>query len=191
MSAEKNKIQGECPREEDYAMVYDEAAAEFLAITEHRMRSLYLPKLTHALNAVNREQLWAETYPGSNTTGGITLHVCEHIHRSSLRLSGRHDLLAADFQHFFPDAGLAPVEVIARLETTVEEWRQCLRPYRQGEADFTREHIHELYHLVEHTGYHLGQIIDRIQGVTGDHFDYYSMGWNEQYLRDRIEAERG
>ena len=169
-----------------------DCTAEFLGITEHRISGLYRAKLIYTLSAVNREQLWSETYPGGNTMGGITLHINEHIHRSCLRLTGRHEQLAAEFQRYFPDASanLAPDEIIALLEETVADWRRCLQPYRQGEQEFTREHVHELYHLVEHTGYHLGQIIDRAQALTGIHFDFYGMGLNEQFLRDRIEEER-
>lgn len=52
------------------------------------------------------------------------------------------------------------------------------------------EHVHHLYHLVEHTGYHLGQIIDRTQTLTGRIFEFCKHGLNEKHLRDKIEETR-
>ncbi|MBY6273477.1 MAG: hypothetical protein CW346_14870, partial [Bacillaceae bacterium] len=48
--------------------------------------------------------------------------------------------------------------------------------------------MHSLYHLVEHTGYHLGQIVDRAKRMTKKSFNFCQNGINERNLKERINA---
>ncbi|WP_159081783.1 DinB family protein [Paenibacillus sp. CAA11] len=162
----------------------------FLKITLYRMTDTYWPKLRKVLESLNTDQLWAEPYPGGNSIGGIALHVCEHLHRSCLRMTGSTAALSSDFQYYFPDAGTPVSEVLQQLEGQWTEWAEVINSLIQEAHRFTEEHLHHLYHLVEHTGYHLGQIIDRAQGITGTFFRFYDAGLSEQALRVRIEEDR-
>lgn len=159
----------------------------FLKITMHRMCAMYLPKLLLALERLEPEQLWTEAYAGGNTIGGIALHVCEHVRRSCLRLTKQEHLLQADFHRYFPNQELIPSQVAGMLEEQFGAWQDIMSLYLRGEWVFTDEHMHQLYHLVEHTGYHLGQIIDRVQSQTGVKFDFVENGLHEKFLRQRIE----
>ncbi|MNF04884.1 hypothetical protein D3C80_2044960 [compost metagenome] len=48
---------------------------------------------------------------------------------------------------------------------------------------------YNIYHLVEHTAYHLGQIVDRTQRLTGIRFQFVQNGINESGLKEIIEEE--
>jgi len=43
-----------------------------------------------------------------------------------------------------------------------------------------------MYHLVEHTGYHVGQIVDRTKRLKGKRFDFVKEGIHEQRLKEQL-----
>ena len=48
--------------------------------------------------------------------------------------------------------------------------------------------LHSLLHLVEHTSYHLGQVVDRTKSITEQQFNFCQNGINEKNLRTRVET---
>lgn len=158
----------------------------FLKITLHRIVDLYYAKLREVLETLPSDALWTEAYKESNTIGGIVMHVCEHVARNCLRLTGREDELGNGFEKFFPKESITSHELLQLFDSQLSEWIIIMNRYIQHELTFEDEHLHQLYHLVEHTGYHLGQVIDRAQGVLGKKFDFYGKGLNESYLRSKI-----
>lgn len=159
----------------------------FMKITLHRMWDLYLPKLREALSIASQEVLWTEPYPSGNSVGGIVLHVTEHIARSSLRLQQRNDQLQPNFERYFPDGDQNGEQLIELFEEELEAWKSLLLERLHQGTGIDSEQMHQLYHVVEHTGYHLGQIIDRVQSGTGKRFSFAQNGLNEAYLRRQIE----
>ncbi|MDQ0088468.1 putative damage-inducible protein DinB [Paenibacillus anaericanus] len=160
----------------------------FLRISLHRMCDLYFLKLSEAFKPLNKEQLWVEQYPGSNSVGGIVMHVTEHIHRNCLRLTEQEHLLGQDFHNFFPNSNFTPEQLLDQMEQQLKSWKQLIIRYINNPNEFNMEHVHHIYHLVEHASYHLAQVIDRIQGITGIKFEFCKQGLNEKFLRDQIEA---
>ncbi|MFD1177981.1 hypothetical protein ACFQ3W_16960 [Paenibacillus puldeungensis] len=160
----------------------------FLRITMHRMCDLYFEKLKVAMEGLSQQDLWTEPYPEGNTVGGIALHVCEHIARSCLRLKRMEGELKLHFENFFPKETLTAEEIIAMFEAQLKEWRLLMYRYINKEHVMNEDDVHQLYHLVEHTSYHLGQVIDRIQGMTGKKFAFCNHGLNEAYLRRKVES---
>ncbi|MGZ0040263.1 hypothetical protein [Paenibacillus ottowii] len=47
--------------------------------------------------------------------------------------------------------------------------------------------LYDVYHVVEHTAYHLGQIIDRVQRLAGHRFQFVQTGLNEKALRAIVQ----
>ena len=47
--------------------------------------------------------------------------------------------------------------------------------------------MYDVYHVVEHTAYHLGQIIDRVQRLAGHRFQFVQTGLNEKALRAIVQ----
>lgn len=170
-------------------MRHDQAfSSTFLRITLHRLCDLYYPKLDHVMKALTKEQLWLCAEGQDHSIGSIVLHVCEHIRRNEIRLTERNPVLPAAFERYFPDETLAPEDLIRLFGERLEEWKQIMLRFIRGDEPFEIEHLHNLYHLTEHTGYHLGQIIDRTQTLTGHIFEFVKHGLNEKHLRDTIDA---
>jgi len=172
-----------------------QAHATFLNISLHRMFDHYLPKLTASIRAVDREHLWRREGENLNAIGGIVLHICEHVRRNAIFLTSRDTRFPAGIEEHFPDLLLSPEELSARVEQTFSEWQtamktriaQTLSDARTGDIDPVTE-MHRVYHLVEHTGYHLGQIVDRVKRITGRSFRFTQEGLNERRLREIIET---
>lgn len=161
----------------------------FLKITIHRMTDLYYAKFEGALASLSQEQLWQEPYPKANSIGGIALHVSEHIARNILRVTGQEASLKQNFHEYFPNEDKTPSEIALQMKQMMDEWKNVMNTFLSGERKLESEHIHQLYHLVEHTGYHLGQIIDRVQHITGNSFHFFDQGLSEAYLREKIDAD--
>ncbi|GGH26767.1 hypothetical protein [Paenibacillus segetis] len=167
----------------------DEGFVEtFLRISLHRMCDLYFLKLCEAFKPLQQDHLWVEQYPGSNSVGGIVIHVTEHIHRNCLRLTNQEHLLEQGFHEFFPKGDYTPQQLLEQMNEQLNSWKQLIVQYINSPAEFDMEHVHHIYHLVEHASYHLAQVIDRIQGLTGIKFEFCKHGLNEQFLRNKIEA---
>lgn len=159
----------------------------FLKISLHRMKDLYFLKLRAVLEDLPNEVLWTESYPGGNSIGSIVLHMAEHIARNCLRLTNAEGQLLPGFENFFPKDAASSLQLIQKFEEQLREWEEVMERFLHGECRLSEEHLHQIYHLVEHTGYHLGQIIDRVQGATGRKFHFCENGLNEAFLRGQID----
>jgi hypothetical protein len=79
---------------------------------------------------------------------------------------------------------MSKLELIARVTKSCEALGGAI------DQSHSKNHsMYDLYHLVEHTAYHSGQVIDRIQRRTGARFQFVQQGLNEKALRQRIETE--
>jgi hypothetical protein len=60
--------------------------------------------------------------------------------------------------------------------------------YEYDQREQLHKHrLHNLFHLVEHTSYHLGQVVDRAKRITEISFQFCQNGLNEKMLRLIIE----
>jgi hypothetical protein len=165
----------------------DQSENLFLKITLHRMTDHYLPKLTQALQSINSEGLWKKGN-NQNSIGGITLHMVEHVQRHNEKYfevtKTEHTI---GIEGYFPNANLIPTELIAIVLNTYTSWKNGMEHLITSKD----QHIdmHSIYHLVEHSGYHLGQIIDRVLSLTDKPFGFCQNGINESNLRKLIEDD--
>ena len=122
----------------------------------------------------------------SNSIGGIILHICEHVNRHI----GRYYKLEKTkydkgIEDYFPDSGIPSSELIEFVKNIYMTWKDGMENLIKTEEQ--EIDMHSFYHLVEHTGYHLGQIIDRVQRKTGNSFSFCQNGINEKNLKEQIE----
>jgi uncharacterized damage-inducible protein DinB len=162
---------------------------QFLKITLHRMCDLYFLKLKESLQRLTKEQLWGEPYTSANSIGGIVLHISEHIERCCLRLTNNESMLKEGFENYFPKENMEVRAVVNHFENRLIAWKTVINQYINKEHELKIEHIHVLCHVVEHTGYHLGQVIDRVQGTTSTNFHFCQNGLNENYLREKVDSD--
>ncbi|WP_017811918.1 DinB family protein [Paenibacillus shenyangensis] len=155
---------------------------EFKIISKHRMVNHYYPKLCTALNYLEEDQLWSREAGEANSIGGIVIHIVEHIRRNTQRMLTPEIRYETGIESTFTDLDISRNELLALLESTFREFEQVIH-------QTAAVNMYDIYHLVEHTGYHLGQIIDRTQRMTGRSFQFVQQGINEKALQQLIKQD--
>ncbi|WP_235427302.1 hypothetical protein [Cohnella kolymensis] len=114
--------------------------------------------------------------------------MCKHIERnhdkylkSDQRVENKEGI-----ENYFPVVhDMEPDILINQVKYSFEMWKQLityLLESKQSSFD-----MHSVYHVVEHCGYHLGQIVDRVQRISGQPFQFCQRGINEKNLKDIID----
>ncbi|WP_454015818.1 DinB family protein [Bacillus sp. Marseille-Q7846] len=155
-------------------------------ISYHRMQDHYLPKFIQAISLVSEEDLWKEGN-SINSIGGIVLHICEHIQRNTNRYKNQNIVFEKEIEEYFPVKRQHTEVLLQYVEEVFGEWRKA---YIQAWEEKRHIDLHSLLHLVEHTSYHLGQIVDRTKSIKGQQFNFCQNGINEKNLRTRVETSK-
>ncbi|MEX2415322.1 MAG: hypothetical protein WD424_04190 [Paenibacillaceae bacterium] len=159
---------------------------EFTRISIFRMCEHYLLKLKLTLDGVDKEVLWKHEKESLNSIGGIVLHVGQHIQRHIIRYSNGGKVEGGIENHFPDETVLSSSDLIQFITDRFNSWREIMSDYLVGNKDLENLDMFDIYHLVEHTGYHLGQIIDRVQRLTDRRFQFVQNGINERSLKELI-----
>ncbi|EOS8268552.1 TPA: DinB family protein [Bacillus paranthracis] len=155
-------------------------------ITYHRMQDHYLPKLRQVISFVSEEDLWKQG-DSVNSIGGIILHICEHIQRNTSRYKNPNIVFEKGIEEYFPVKRQRTELLLQYVEEVFDEWGT---EYIQVWEEKRHIDLHSLLHLVEHTSYHLGQIVDRTKLIKGKQFNFCQNGINEKNLRTRVETAK-
>ncbi|WP_040675410.1 hypothetical protein [Paenibacillus terrigena] len=161
--------------------MYD-AWSEFKTISKHRMVHHYLPKLEISLRALNQDMIWQKELQLMNSIGGIVLHITEHVMRNTTRLLQPDAVFTKGIENSFPDLNMTQDQLIHHLTEVFTAFEKAINTVDIND-------MYSIYHLVEHTGYHLGQIVDRAQRMTGVQFQFVQNGIHESALKQGIERE--
>ena len=153
-------------------------------ISYHRMQDHYLPKLVQAIRLVSEEDLWKKE-TSVNSIGGIVLHICEHLQRNTRRYKGPNIVFENGIEEYFPIKHLSSETLLKTVEEIFDEWGKA---YIQVWEEKRHIDLQSLLHLVEHTSYHLGQVVDRTKSIKGQQFNFCQNGINEKNLRTRVET---
>ncbi|MCU4988347.1 hypothetical protein OCF10_05215 [Bacillus cereus] len=155
-------------------------------ISYHRMQDHYLPKFIQTISLVSEEDLWKEGN-SINSIGRIVLHICEHIQRNTNRYKNQNIVFEKEIEEYFPVKRQHTEVLLQYVEEVFGEWRKA---YIQAWEEKRHIDLHSLLHLVEHTSYHLGQIVDRTKSIKGQQFNFCQNGINEKNLRTRVETSK-
>jgi|GEM_PF-717786 len=167
----------------------DKTMELFLRLSMNRMVDHHLPKIRHCLDALNTQQLWEHEVNQTNSVGGILLHIYEQIRRHTVMYEQVGPVAASGIENYFPDLEISPEELAQKVEEAFTLWQGALQELALDESK--EIDMHSIYHLVEHTSYHLGQIVDRAQKKTGKAFKFVQNGLNERNLRAIVERVSG
>ncbi|KRE40002.1 hypothetical protein [Paenibacillus sp. Soil522] len=157
---------------------------EFTRISVFRMCEHYLPKLKITLDGLDKGVLWTHEKETLNSIGSIVLHVGQHIQRHVIRYSNNGKVEGGIENHFPDETALSSLDLILFISDHFSSWREIMTDYMEGNRDEENLDMFDIYHLVEHTGYHLGQIIDRVQRMTDRRFQFVQNGINEKSLKE-------
>ncbi len=157
----------------------------FIQISRNRMMEHYLYKLVKSIHSVPVKDLWILEQDHMNSLGGIVLHICEQVKRHIRRYSNL-EMVQGDIRDYFPNLDLESDELIVIVKDIFVEWKVLIDRYLNGEYPIERLDMNDVYHMVEHTGYHLGQIVDRTQRISNTSFQFVQNGINEKNLRSLL-----
>ncbi|COE91453.1 MULTISPECIES: DinB family protein [Bacillus cereus group] len=155
-------------------------------ITYRRMQDHYLPKLIQEISFVSEEDLWKQG-DSVNSIGGIILHICEHIQRNTSRYKNPNIVFEKGIEEYFPVKRQRTELLLQYVEEVFDEWGKT---YIQACGEKRHIDLHSLLHLVEHTSYHLGQVVDRTKPIKGQQFNFCQNGINEKNLKIRVETSK-
>ncbi|MFD1736335.1 hypothetical protein ACFSCX_07130 [Bacillus salitolerans] len=159
----------------------------FINISRGRMYNHYLPKLLQSVQSIKNEDLWEKEMESLNPIGSIVLHICEHINRlTALYTNKNHEGFKSGIEDYFPVPNLPKERVTEIIQHSFDALDTELG--NQAVCSPIKIDIHNLFHLVEHTGYHLGQIVDRSKRLTNISYHFCQNGINERNLRLLIEG---
>lgn len=143
-----------------------ETSGLFVEESVRRLREEYLPRLRAAVRTLPAEDLWWRPHPRTNSVGNLLLHLEGNVRQwIASGLGGAPDERRRSAE-FAAEDGPGRDELLGALVATVEEACGVIagldaaalaRPLRiQG---FETTGLQAVYHVVEHFGWHLGQIV--------------------------------
>jgi len=140
--------------------------SEFIEASRVFLRDDYLPKLLHCVEQLPEEALWWRPNDVSNSIGNLILHLCGNLRQWIVSSIGGVEF-KRDREAEFAARGPVPrAELIGNLKRVVSEVdgvleglesRRLLERVKIQKYDVSK--LQAVYHVVEHFGYHLGQIL--------------------------------
>ena len=139
--------------------------ARFLRETTLRLRQEYLPRLQQALEPLENEDIWWRPHEETTSIGILLRHLEGNIRQWILSgLGGAPDRRERE-REFGGDAQPSGGELFERLSTTTEavcRFLDAFDPARLGDTyriqGFGTTALGAVYHVLEHFGWHLGQV---------------------------------
>ena len=154
--------------------------AEFIEASRVFLREDYLPKLLHCVEQLTDDDLWWRPNDVSNSIGNLILHLCGNLRQWIVSSIGGAEF-KRDRDGEFATRGPVPrAELIANLRQTMSEVdrvlegldaRRLLERLKIQKYDVST--LQAVYHVVEHFGYHLGQILYIYKMRTGTDPRFY------------------
>ena len=157
-----------------------------LSVVEHRICDHYLPKLRAALDGVDAGMPWDES--GPNAVGAIVLHLLAHL-RGVTRLLLSGNTTSEPLEELFPVTGQTPADLGSDLTAAGVEFRAADQQV-PSRADATEQRVQRVLHLMEHLGYHTGQVVYATRAKTGREFRFAQTGLDEAALRRLVAQDR-
>ncbi len=92
------------------------------------------------------------------------LHICEHLQRNTRRYKDPNTVFENGIEEYFPVKQISSEALLKTVEEIFDEWGKA---YIQVWEEKRHIDLQSLLHLVEHTSYHLGQVVDRTKCIEG------------------------
>jgi uncharacterized damage-inducible protein DinB len=141
-------------------------ASAFLNQAVTHLREDFMPKIHRCLDLLNEEEFWQRGSETENSVGNLILHLSGNVRQWIVAgLGGEADHRERQ-KEFDTRAGLSKEEAWKRLEETVSEASRVLAELDPEELlrvrtiqKYHRTGLQAVFHVVEHFGYHTGQIV--------------------------------
>jgi uncharacterized damage-inducible protein DinB len=140
--------------------------AEFIEASRVFLRDDYMPKLLHCIERMSDEDLWWRPNEVSNSVGNLILHLCGNLRQWIVSSIGGVEFKRNRDAEFAARGPVTKVELVENLKQTLGEVDEVLASltsdrllHRFDVQKYNVSTLQAVYHVVEHFGYHLGQIL--------------------------------
>ncbi len=154
----------------------------FLTQSAYYLRDHYLPRIKEAVELLDDLEIWLRESDASNSIGNLLLHMSGNVRQHIVAGVGqRHEDRRDRPAEFSAVGGMTKAELLERLEVTVREAADVLETFDPTLLTEKRKIqnkdvilFDDIYHVVEHFGYHTGQIIYIVKAMKNHRFPWYN-----------------
>lgn len=137
-------------------------------------------KIREAVDLLSEDEIWSRPNEASNSIGNLLLHLSGNVRQHVIGgLAGAPDTRDRPAE-FAARGGHTKAELLSLLESTVGEAVTAIRAFLPArlleEAHIqgkTVRLLDDLFTIVEHFGYHAGQIVLIVKAVKNHRFPWY------------------
>jgi len=156
--------------------------AEFIEASRVFLRDDYLPKLLHCVEQMSEEDIWWRPNEASNSVGNLILHLCGNLVQWIVSSIGGVEFTRDRDAEFATRGPVPKNELVANLIGVIEEVDIVLASLKSERLldrfnvqKYNVSTLQAVYHVVEHFGYHLGQILYIYKMRTGSDPRFYNL----------------
>jgi len=154
--------------------------AEFIEASRVFLRDDYLPKLLHCVEQLSDDDIWWRPNEVSNSIGNLILHLCGNLQQWIVASIGGAEFRRDRDSEFAARGPVPKTELIANLKKTLAEVDRVLEGLESQRLlerlkiqKYEVSTLQAVYHVVEHFGYHLGQVLYIYKMRTGSDPRFY------------------
>lgn len=153
----------------------------FLSQSAYYLRDYYWPRIKEAVELLSEDEIWLREGDVSNSIGNLLLHLAGNVRQHVIAGVGqRHEDKRDRSTEFSAVGGMSKADLLAQLESTVNEAADVLEAFDPSQL-MTKRVIQnkevvlfdDIYHVIEHFGYHTGQIIYIVKAMKQHRFEWY------------------
>jgi uncharacterized damage-inducible protein DinB len=153
----------------------------FLTQSAYYLRDYYWPQVKEAVERMSDDEVWHRANAASNSVGNLLLHMAGNVRQHIVAGVGqRHEDARDRTAEFSAVGGMTKKELLQHLEVVVMEAADVLEsfdPLSLMEMRIIQDKdvvlFDDIYHVVEHFGYHTGQIIYVVKALKQHGFEWY------------------
>jgi uncharacterized damage-inducible protein DinB len=126
----------------------------------------FLPKIRKCLEVLEEDDLWWRAHENNNSVGNLILHLCGNVRQWIIASLGREPDLRQRSKEFSERTHISKVDLLAKLEKTLQEADRVLASFDLDELlaartiqGFQTTALQAVFHVVEHFSFHTGQIV--------------------------------
>ena len=155
---------------------------EFIEASRVFLRDDYLPKLLHCVERMSDDDVWWRPNEVSNSAGNLILHLCGNLRQWIVSSIGGVEFNRDRNAEFAARGPVPKAELAANLKQTIENVDSVLGSLKSERLlerfkvqKYEVSTLQAVYHVVEHFGYHLGQILYIYKMRSGSDPRFYNL----------------
>jgi uncharacterized damage-inducible protein DinB len=141
-------------------------ASLFLTSAQDTLAKQSLPLIVKSLQQLSEEEIWWRPNSASNSAGNLVLHLCGNVRQWIVSHLGGVEFKRERDREFSEQGPIPRNKLVTQLRRTVRD--ACRVLARLSDDSLAGKHtiqglhvtgLDAVFHVVEHFGYHTGQII--------------------------------